>query len=121
MAVAIKDEAKIKFERTALKEPEMSSTVWLQFKEITLLENNKHTVEHGEGLVDLHLNFAQRLLKHQFPKVNGLRLTLLQGQSHSQATAILYSCCTSKPITGLLHAQRRRGKLSMYTTLCIHQ
>lgn len=36
--------------------------------------------------MDQHINFAQRLLKHQFLKINGLRLTLLQEQPHDQPT-----------------------------------
>ena len=32
----------------------------------------------GEKLSDLHINFVQKLLKQQFPWVNGLQCTLLQ-------------------------------------------
>ena len=42
-----------------------------------------NTIESGECLMDQHMKFAQRLLKHQYPKMNGLRLTLLQGKSQS--------------------------------------
>jgi len=38
-------------------------------------------------LIDQHMNFTQRLLKHQYPNMNGLWLTQLRGQAHSQATS----------------------------------
>ena len=34
-----------------------------------------------------HMNCTQRLLKHQYPKMNCLRLAQLQGQAHSQAAS----------------------------------
>ena len=58
--------------------------VWLSFKDIVLRLNDKHTIDCDQRLTDLHINFAQRLLKHQFPKKNGLRSTLLQERPHSQ-------------------------------------
>lgn len=36
----------------------------------------------GEKLSDLHINFAQKLLKQQFPWVNGLQCTLLQSKKN---------------------------------------
>ena len=36
----------------------------------------------GEKLSDLHINFAQKLLKQQFPWVNGLQCTLLQSKEN---------------------------------------
>jgi hypothetical protein len=70
------------------------STLWLQCKDITLVVNDKSTIESGERLQDQHLNFGQRLLKESFPDINGLRLTLLQDKSHthpvSNAVQILF-------------------------------
>ena len=60
--------------------------VWLSFKDIVLRLNDKHTIDCDLRLTDLHINFAQRLLKQQFPKKNGLRSTSLQERPHSQPT-----------------------------------
>ena len=40
----------------------------------------------GEKLSDLHINFAQPLLKLQFPWVNGLQNTLLQSKRTIQTS-----------------------------------
>ena len=61
-------------------------TIWLQFQDIVLVMNDKELLESGKCLTDQHMNFAQRLLRKQFPKMNGLRSTLLQHQTHSQET-----------------------------------
>ena len=37
--------------------------------------------------MDKCINLAQQLLKETFPKINGLRLTLLQNQDHKEQTA----------------------------------
>ena len=37
---------------------------------------------NGEKLSDLHISFAQRLLKQQFPWLDGLQSTLLQSNKH---------------------------------------
>ena len=70
------------------------STLWLQCKDITLVVNDKFTIESSERLQDQHLNFGQRLLKESFPDMHGLRLTLLQDKSHthpvSNAVQILF-------------------------------
>lgn len=91
-AIVVKEEAKAEVEtKTAketskIKDSPSSMTIWLQFKDMVLKENDKPTIESGECLMDQHMNFTQRLLKHQYPKMNGLRPTLLQGQAHSQGT-----------------------------------
>ena len=36
---------------------------------------------NGDKLSDLHINFAQQLLKKQFPEINGLHSTLLQSKA----------------------------------------
>ena len=40
-------------------------------------------VTMGEELSDVHINLAQRLLRAQFPELNGLLSTLLQGKETS--------------------------------------
>ena len=41
---------------------------------------NEEGIIMGEKLTDLEIDFAQRLLKLQFPHINGLRSTLLQNK-----------------------------------------
>ena len=41
---------------------------------------------HGEKLTDKHVYLAQRILNLKFPKMNGLRLTLLQDKAHKDST-----------------------------------
>ena len=89
--------------------------VWLCFNDIVPTEKEKNTIESGKCLVDLHMHFAQRLLKQLFPKLSGMRLTLLQAQSHRQETSMLYRYCTSNPIIGLLCGPSRKGnKFSLF-------
>ena len=44
---------------------------------ITLLYNEKETIINDEMLSDIHMNFAQSLLRQQFGPENGFYLTLL--------------------------------------------
>ena len=57
---------------------------WLRCQDIVLTYRDRHILTDGELLEDQHLNFAQRLIKMQFPLINGLRLTVLQNQAHTQ-------------------------------------
>ena len=52
--------------------------VWVQFRRNTLKIEDKHLVENGSRLTDKHINFASCLIARQFPKIGGLRTTLLQ-------------------------------------------
>lgn len=38
------------------------------------------SIEKGEKLTDLHINYAQQLIKCQFPLLNGLQSTLYQAK-----------------------------------------
>ena len=60
--------------------------VWVKVRDISLTNIDKEIIRKGEKLSDKHINFAQRLLKAKFPKINGLRLTLLQDKSHKDPT-----------------------------------
>ena len=62
------------------------SDIWVKVHDISLTFEDKHILEQGEKLTDKHINCAQRILKLKFPGINGLRLTLLQGQAHKQST-----------------------------------
>ena len=50
-----------------------------------LSEKDRHIIESGD-LYEDQLIFDQHLLKQQFTQFNGLRLTLLERQPHSEAT-----------------------------------
>ena len=54
------------------------SAIWVTFERCTLLVDDKVIIETGKQLSDKHINFAQRMIKNQFPSVGGLKSTLLQ-------------------------------------------
>ena len=56
---------------------------WVQHGDILLSTEDKAGIISGQQLNDEHINFAQKLLKAQFPCLNGLHSTLLQ--SHKQS------------------------------------
>ena len=60
---------------------------WLKFEDIVLSHADCRILEGGDLLNDKHMNFAQRILKKQFPHINGLRLTLLQNQENIGETS----------------------------------
>ena len=47
----------------------------------------------GEELSDVHINLAQRLLRAQFPELNGLLSTLLQEKETSVIEKKERKCC----------------------------
>ena len=53
---------------------------WVKTGRISLLTSHKTKILDGKELDDAIMNFAQRLLKKQFPDVNGLQNTLLQAK-----------------------------------------
>lgn len=61
------------------KEPQR----WVQHGGIFLSTEDKASIVNGELLNDEQVNFAQQLLKAQFPCLNGLRCTLLQSKKQS--------------------------------------
>ena len=67
-------------------EPLESTVTWVKIKDISLTTVDKHLLANGEKLIDKHINAAQRILKVMFPKINGLRLTLLQEKPHKEST-----------------------------------
>lgn len=70
------------------------STLQLQYKNITLVVNDKSTIESGECLQDAAFELWTKIAQIVFPDINGLRLTLLQDKSHthpgSNAVQILF-------------------------------
>lgn len=66
--------------------PQNNSKTWIKVRDISLTYHDKSILESGEKLSDKHINIAQRILKKKFPKINGLRLTLLQDKPHKEPT-----------------------------------
>ena len=62
-------------------------------------------------LMDQHINFAQRLLRHQFPNLNGLRLTLLQDKPHCQPTVNALQILRIKKCHWIVAFTKNKGKL----------
>jgi hypothetical protein len=120
---AVKEDVEI--ETTASKEDHespISLVIWLKFNDIVLTNNDKHIIEGGKCLKDQHMNFAQRLLKNQFPKLNGLRLTVLQGQAHTQATSNAIQLLHIKNNHWIVAYTKEKGKVvhvydSMYSSI----
>lgn len=57
---------------------EKCSRQWLRSGGIKLNSNDKDSIMNGQRLNDLVINFAQKMLKMQFPSVKGFLSTLLQ-------------------------------------------
>ena len=77
---------------------EESQDVWASFHNtrIQLYAEDKLMIENGQKLSDKHVNFAQAILRVQFPQCEGLQNTLLQNQ--------LKWCATSK-IVQIIHVR----------------
>ena len=67
-----------------LKSKDLDSE-WVKTGRISLLTSHKTKILNGNELDDAIMNFAQRLLKKQFPDVNGLQNTLLQAKKQVDA------------------------------------
>ena len=63
-----------------------SDAAWVKIKDIALTSADKQLLTNGDKLSDKHINAAQRILKITFPKINGLRQTLLQDKPHKEST-----------------------------------
>jgi hypothetical protein len=57
---------------------------WVQCQDIVLSKVDRDIISNGQKLTDRHINYAQRLLKRQFPLLNGLKLSLCQMKEQSQ-------------------------------------
>lgn len=53
------------------------SDIWVQFNGIVLSQLDKNQLYNGRWLNDQHINYAQSLLKIQFPHIDGWREMLL--------------------------------------------
>ena len=82
------------------------ATPWIQFDGMTLTHLDKIDLRDGKWLNDKHINFAQHLLKKQFPLVGGWKKTFLLSSLHlQQRFKIGIQLFTLAAITGLLHPQ----------------
>ena len=75
---------------------ENCSKQWLRIGGIKLTLNDRDAIIGGEKLNDLVINFAQKVLKMQFPGVKGFQSTLLQekkgkGTFHVDKVQIIHS------------------------------
>ena len=97
------------------------AALWLRFNSIlTMNDQLLIIIESGMCLIDHHINFAQRLLKWQFPHLNGLRSTLLNDKPHYQPTISALQLLHIKRGIELLHLRRTRENLFMYIIPYIH-
>ena len=55
---------------------------WLKFEGCLLTECDREGIVSKKLLTDRHISYAQSLLHHQFPVVEGLQNTLFQGKQH---------------------------------------
>ena len=53
-------------------ETQEENNTWVKVKDISLTNNDKNLLAHGEKLTDKHMNLAHRILKLNFPSINGL-------------------------------------------------
>ena len=57
---------------------------WVQCQDIVLSKVDRDIISNGQKITDRHINYAQRLLKRQFPLLNGLKLSLCQMKEQFQ-------------------------------------
>ena len=71
-----------------IKVEELEPIVWVAFTgtRIQLYYEDKLMIEEQRRLNDRHINFAQAMLRSQFPQCAGLRNTLLQHRTEFSAT-----------------------------------
>ena len=71
------------------------SDTWVQFNGIVLSQLDKDQLREGRWLNDKHINYAQSLLKKQFPHIDGWRETLLihrKQEKIKQGVQIIHTC-----------------------------
>ena len=57
---------------------------WLKLDKAIMKDCDKTVIQNGQRLNDRHINFAQVMLRRQFPHLEGLKLTLLQEKSQKK-------------------------------------
>jgi len=70
--------------------------IWVQYDRRRLNVNDKIILQRGDELSDKHIQFAQKLIKEQFPLIGGLFSTLFQEKCynlHDGSIQIILDCC----------------------------
>ena len=67
-------------------EVDTSTNEWVQCGGVILSNYDRKILATGQKLTDKHINFAQTLLRLQFPKLNGLQSSLYQSRSQGFKT-----------------------------------
>ena len=57
--------------------------IWVQYDRTRLNLNDKIILQRGDELSDKHIQYAQKLIKEQFPFIGGLFSTLLQEKCYN--------------------------------------
>ena len=70
--------------RIELDVPDLLQAPWLHMDGLVLSQLEKELLRDGKWLNDKHINFAQALLKKQFPSIDGWKLTLQQEKAETK-------------------------------------
>ena len=81
------------------------------FERCVLQVSDKVLIENGAELTDKHMQFAQCMIKKQFPSVGGLNSTLLQDKPS------LFGSRTANTIQ-IVHCKKRRHWITVSTKWC---
>ena len=100
-----------------------SDRVWVRCGGRILTEADKTVLQQsGMWLNDRHINFAQYLLRCEFPDVEGLQNTLLQMKEKVNKIVQVYKYCLIEEIIGLwLHhlSLLKENKLQSMILYCL--
>ena len=91
--------------------PPEQSAVWTTFERCVFQVSDKVLIENGAELTDKHMQFAQCMIKKQFPSVGGLNSTLLQDKPPSLGSR------TANTIQ-IVHCKKRRHWITVSTKWC---
>ena len=97
------------------------NTRWVKTGRTILLDSHKEVILRGDQLDDTVINFAQKLLKKQFPNINGLHNPLLQTKKQvdgekSQQLQVAH-CCSSHWILASTVHDESPDKVLVYDSL----
>ena len=91
--------------------PPEQSALWTTFERCVFQVSDKVLIENGAELTDKHMQFAQCMIKKQFPSVGGLNSTLLQDKPPSLGSR------TANTIQ-IVHCKKRRHWITVSTKWC---
>ena len=94
-----------------------SSTLWVKFgKRLSLDKTQREEVESGKRLTDMHISFAQELLKSQF-QITGLQSTLLQHSHRTPCCSLQIIFCRSDHWIVASTIKSKEGTVNVYDSL----